>query len=82
MDIKKIIKEEVDEFNWATDVESAEMKTYMVTYRMEMLIEAPNIGEAEKVWESTNLTVPNDEGPIGVKYSSFIDDDGVQETNL
>ena len=82
MDLRRIIKEEVEGMEWTNEIPEAEIKTYSVVYRMEILIDAASQEEAEEIYYGLDLSnVTTVEDPIGVKYVGFVDDyDGVQVT--
>lgn len=71
MDLKKIIKEEVNDFGWTEGIEP-ELKTFRVTYRMLMLIDAYDEEEAHSIFEGEDL------GWIQVKERYQSDEPGVK----
>ena len=71
MDLKKIIKEEVNDFEWTEEIPSR-LNTYRVTYRTELYIDAHTEEEALELYEGMNLGALHehmryDEDQIGLK---------------
>ena len=85
MDLKKIIKEEVNAFDWTEDVEP-ELKTFSVKYMMEMIIEAYDEEEAQGIYENINLSDVNnhlnhDTTTPGVRSTEWYDTISIDEFN-
>ena len=77
MNIKKIIKEEVNDFEWVNSIEP-ELKTFVVTYRSEMIIDAYTFEEAEEIYRGLNLNdiennINHDTTEPGVRSNDWYD---------
>ena len=84
MDLKKIIKEEVNGFDWTEDV-PARLNTYRVTYRMEMYIDAHTEEEATQIYENMDLGNVNhymtyDEDEVGMKDYQWYETTSIEQT--
>ena len=60
MNLKHIIKEEINDFEW-TDEISPSLNRYRVTYRTELYIDAHTPEEANQIFEGLNLGVLREE---------------------
>jgi len=58
MDLKKIIKEEVNDFEWTESAEP-KLKTFRVSYRSEMIIDAYDYEEAQQIYYGVDLNDVN-----------------------
>lgn len=85
MDLKKIIKEEINGFEWTEGVEP-ELKTFGVKYMMEMIIEAYDEEEAQGIFENTNLSdvsneLNHDMTTPGIRSTEWYDTISLDEYN-
>jgi hypothetical protein len=84
MDLKKIIKEEVNDFDWTEDV-PARLNTYRVTYRMEMYIDAHTEEEATEIYEAMDLGnvhhyMTYEEDEVGMKDYQWYETTSIEQT--
>ena len=84
MDLKKIIKEEVNSFDWTEDV-PARLNTYRVTYRMEMYIDAHTEEEAKQIYENMDLGnvhhyMTYEEDEVGMKDYQWYETTSIEQT--
>jgi hypothetical protein len=82
--IKKILKEEFDDFGWTKDV-PAKLNTYRITYRMEMYIDAHTEEEATEIYESMDLGnvhryMTYDEEEVGMKDYQWYETTSIERT--
>jgi hypothetical protein len=72
MNLKKIMKEEINDFDWTEDV-PAKLNTYRVTYRTELYISAHTEEEANEIYEELNL------GDLGTALNYNEDEVGLKD---
>jgi hypothetical protein len=77
MDIRKIIREEVNDFDWIQDTKP-ELKTYIVRYSSEMWIEAYNMDQAQDIYNDVDLndvnnSINHNKDQAGIRSNEWYD---------
>jgi len=85
MDIKKIIKEEVDDFKWIKDTEPT-LKRYRIVYNTEAIIQAYTFEQAKNIYEGLDLynldkEILKNRGEPGLTHAEWRDDEYWQKVN-
>jgi len=85
MDLKKIIKEEVDGFDWTKEIKP-QLKTFRVSYRSEMIIDAYDYEEAQQIYYGVDLndvnnSINNNMDEPGVRSNEWYDTTDFDELN-
>ena len=86
MNIRKIIKEEVSDFDWANDIPSARLNRYHVSYRAEVFIDAETEEQANQIYEGLNLgalrdEIIEDDDEVGLKEYSWVQTHGIEQVD-